>query len=145
MDYEIDALYSRAKLYSLVSNYDAAIKDINQAFEIIKWRTSEYTWINSSTLAELYTLRGQMYLNLYEWDQSLEDYNTALELNPDYAEAYFQRGVLYYSILQTGQELREEALADFRHYLDLVPDGPYAEQAERYAETIEAELAALNE
>jgi plasmid stabilization system protein ParE len=47
--------------------------------------------------------------------------------------------------LQTGQELREEALADFRHYLELAPDGEHAEQAREYAAKIEAELATLNE
>ncbi|MBZ0300885.1 MAG: tetratricopeptide repeat protein [Anaerolineae bacterium] len=94
---------------------------------------------------ELYILRGQMNLYLYEWDQSLADYNTAIELAPEDADAYFQRGVLYYSILQTGQELREEALADFKHYLELAPDGPYANQAQEYAVKIEAELAALAE
>ena len=61
------------------------------------------------------------------------------------ADAYFHRGVLYYSVLQTGQALREDALADFRRYLALAPDGEYAAQARDYAGRIEAELAALNE
>lgn len=94
---------------------------------------------------ELYTLRGQVYLNVYEWDKSLADFNTAIELAPEYADAYFQRGVLYYSILQTGQELRQEALADFQHYLDLAPEGQYADQAREYSAKIEAELAAMAE
>jgi tetratricopeptide (TPR) repeat protein len=94
--------------------------------------------------SELYILRGQMYLNLYEWDKSLEDYNTAIDLAPEYAEAYFYRGVLYYSVLQTGQSLHEDALADFRHYLELAPEGEHAGQARDYVDKIEAELAALN-
>lgn len=95
--------------------------------------------------ADFYIQRGQMHLNLYEWDKSLADYNTAIELAPEYADAYFQRGVLYYSILQTGQALRGAALADFQTYLKLAPDGPYAAQAGEYIGKIEAELAALNE
>src|SRR5690606_7348675 len=94
---------------------------------------------------ELYTLRGQVYLNVYEWDKSLADFNTAIELAPEYADAYFQRGVLYYSILQTGQELRQEALGDFQHYLDLAPEGHYADQAREYTAKIEAEQAAMAE
>ena len=137
-------LSRRALFYLQLSDHQAALEEINKAFDVAR-DTQIYTAVSEKSLAELYTVRGQIYLNIYEWDMSLEDYNTALELAPDYAEAYFQRGVLYYSILQTGQELREEALADFRHYLELAPDGPYAEQAERYAETIEAELAALND
>lgn len=92
---------------------------------------------------ELYALRGQIYLSLYEWDKSLRDLNTAIELAPRYAEAYFQRGVLYYSILQTGQALREAALADFQTYLDLAPEGQHADQAREYIVKIEAELAAV--
>lgn len=131
--FSIDALFKRAELYSLVSNYDDAIDDLSAAIEL------------APQDPELYILRGQMYLNLYEWDKSLEDFNAAIELAPRYADAYFQRGVLYYSILQTGQELREEALADFQHYLELAPDGEHAEQAREYAAQIEAELAALTE
>lgn len=145
LDYYIDARYSRAKLYASVSDFDAAIQTVSWTIDNFDWLSRDYPWIDNLILAKFHDLRGQMYLNLYEWDKSLEDFNTAIELAPDYAEAYFQRGVLYYSILQTGQELREEALADFRHYLELAPDGPYAEQAADYAQTIEAELAALNE
>jgi tetratricopeptide (TPR) repeat protein len=85
-----------------------------------------------------------MYLALYEWDSALTDYNTAIELDPAYADAYYERGVLYYSILQTGVELRTDALADFWHYLDLAPDGDKAADAARYVEQIETELEALN-
>jgi tetratricopeptide (TPR) repeat protein len=128
-----NALSNRAQLYILISDYDSAITDMDAAITL------------DAKNPALYSLRGQIYLNLYEWDKSLDDFNRAIELAPEYADAYFQRGVLYYSILQTGQELREEALADFRHYLELAPDGEHAEQAREYAAKIEAELATLNE
>lgn len=136
------ALSRRARFYLQLSDSRAALQEVNEAFDVAQGMESYYT-VPAPRLAELHTVRGQIYLNLYEWDKSLEDFNTAIELAPDYAEAYFQRGVLYYSILQTGQELREEALADFRHYLELAPDGPYAAQARDYADKIKAELAAL--
>jgi tetratricopeptide (TPR) repeat protein len=126
-------LATRAEFYMLVPHYDNALADINAALELEPNNNG------------FYIQRGQVYLNLYEWDKSLGAFNTAIELAPEYADAYFQRGVLYYSILQTGQELREEALTDFRHYLELAPDGEYADQAREYADKIEAELAALNE
>lgn len=137
----IDTLSRQALLFMQIQNHDQAIQDMNMAI-IRAW--NGYTY-RGSRMADLYILRGQMYLNLYEWDKSLNDFNTAIELAPDYADAYFQRGVLYYSILQTGQELREEALADFRHYLELAPDGEHADQARDYAAKIDAELAALDE
>ncbi len=92
---------------------------------------------------QLYVLRGQMYLALYEWDSALADYNRAIELAPEYAASYFYRAVLYYSILQTGIELRREAQADFQRYLELAPEGEHAAQAAEYAAQIERELTAL--
>lgn len=95
--------------------------------------------------ANSYTLRGQYYLNQYEWDLALADFDTAIEFDADYAPAYFQRGVLYYSILQTGVSTRDEALADFERYLALAPEGEYAEQAAAYIAQIEAAIEALEE
>jgi tetratricopeptide (TPR) repeat protein len=123
----------RAELFALISRYDDAIADLNAAIEL------------DPDNPELYTLRGQMYLYLYEWDSSLADYNHAIELDPDYADAYYYRAVLYYSILQTGVELRTEALADFQHYLDLAPDGDHAPDATHYIDQIQTEFAVLNE
>lgn len=127
------ALAIRARMYAHASDYDSAIGAINTALE--------YAPHN----ADLYILRGQMYLALYEWDNALADFNTALEQNPRYAEAYYQRGLLYYSILQTGVETRPDALADFQRYLELAPDGDFADEAARYAASIQAELEALTE
>jgi tetratricopeptide (TPR) repeat protein len=85
-----------------------------------------------------------MYLAQYEWDSALADYNKAIALDPAYPDAYYERGVLYYSILQTGVELRTEAFDDFHHYLELAPDGDHAADATRYTAQIEKELEALN-
>ncbi len=129
----VKLLTHRSQLYMLLGKYDLGASDLTTAIELEPGKR------------DLYILRGQMYLNLYEWDKSLNDFNTAIELAPEYANSYFQRGVLYYSVLQTGQELRTEALADFRHYLELAPEGEHTDQAREYADKIEAELAALSE
>lgn len=129
-----DALLNSAQLYALMSRYDDAIVNL-----------TIYSDRFGNRIPGIFVLRGQMYLNIYEWGKSLADYNTAIELNPNYAEAYFQRGVLYYSILQTGNSLREEALADFRHYLELASDGPHAEEARRYITGIGAAMVALGD
>src|SRR6185369_12412372 len=93
---------------------------------------------------ELYTLRGQMYLYLYQWDNVLADYNQAIELDPTYPDAYFLRGVLYYSILQTGAEHYPDALADFQRYLELAPNGEHAAEAQKYTDQIQAQQDTLN-
>ena len=129
---KVAILSKRAQLYALTARYDDAIADLNAAIKL------------DPDNPELYTLRGQMYLYLYEWDSVLDDYNHAIELDPTYADAYYFRGILYNSILQTGQELRPESLADFQHYLELAPNGDHAVDAARYVEQIQSELDALN-
>ena len=64
----------------------------------------------------------------------------AVEADPNYADAYFYRGVLFYT-----QGPREQALADFERYLELAPDGEHAEEAAKYIENIKVELEALGQ
>lgn len=126
------ALANRAQLYNLAFRYDDAVKDLTEAIEL------------SPADPVLYTLRGQTYLLLYQWDNVLADYNKAIELDPTYADAYYFRGVLYYSILQTGQAMYNDALADFQHYLELAPNGEHTADATRYATDIQTQINALN-
>lgn len=124
----------RTQLHVLEFDYDAAIADATQALDLCL-KVSPFTF----NCAAAYTLRGQMYLLLYEWDKVLADYNTAIELNPNYADAYFYRGVLFYT-----QGPRENALADFERYLELAPQGDHADEAAKHIESIRTELGALN-
>lgn len=123
----------RAQLYALALDYDSAIVDIDEAVAI-----AEENELDNSTLAELYTIRGEIIFLIYEWDRVEENFNMAIELNPDYARAYFQRGVLFYTMAR-----RDDALVDFQTYLDLEANGIYAEEAQSYIESIEIELEAL--
>ena len=120
----------RAKVHAENFDYDSAIAEMDSAIEIYPENVA------------LYIMRGQMLLLLYEWDRVLENYNTAIELDPYYAESYFYRGVLYYSVL-TSEIPRQTALADFEHYLVLSPNSELAGQAQSYIDTINAELEAL--
>ncbi len=128
----LDTLSISAQFYALAGDYTTAIDHLSRMIEL-------------SPVSSIYIQRGQMYRAIYEWDQSLTDFNSAIKISPDYAESYYQRGLLYYSILQTGTETRDEALADFQHYLELAPDGPFAVDAARYADSIQAEMEALSE
>jgi tetratricopeptide (TPR) repeat protein len=134
------ALKQRSQLHVLTFQYDQAIADLDLAIQYCLASTN----VTPSFCASFYTLRGQTYLLLYQWDNVLADYSKALELDPTYADAYFYRGVLKYSILQTGASLYPEALADFQQYLDLAPHGEHAADATRDATDIQTQLAALN-
>lgn len=61
-----------------------------------------------------YTLRKQ---GKDFFDSALKHYNTAIQLDPELAEAYMYRGVLY---VQMGE--KEKALADHAVLLDLDPE-----------------------
>lgn len=81
-------------------------------------------------LAELYLLRGQHRLYLYEWDAVLADYNQALSLLPDLPRAYYLRGLLHYTLNQ-----RAAAYADLTRFLALEtdPSSPLLPLARQYA------------
>jgi tetratricopeptide (TPR) repeat protein len=130
---EAEIFTKRAWFHALAFDYDSAIADMDEAITL-----AEENEADNTTLAELYTIRGQIIFLLYEWDRVLENFNHAIELDPNYAPAYFERGVLYYTMTQ-----RENALADFQHYLELEPDGLHAEEAAQYIESIEIELESL--
>ncbi|MEO0598522.1 MAG: hypothetical protein AAF126_20610, partial [Chloroflexota bacterium] len=107
--------------------------DMDVAIEL-----AENSDVTGLLLPELYTTRGEIVFLIYEWDRVEDNFNTAIELAPAYAPAYFQRGILFYTVAR-----REDAQADFETYLELAPDGIYAEQATSYIESIEIELEAL--
>lgn len=109
----------RSQLYALASRFDEAVADMDAAIEL------------DPDNPYLYLERGQRLLLLDEWDRALADYNHARELDPDYADAYYYRGILYTSAPE-GIGSREAAIADFQHYLELVPNGRYAEDAQSY-------------
>lgn len=138
--FALTAFEQRSQLHALAFQYDAAIADLDLAIQYCLSSSR----VTPTYCARYYTRRGQSYLLLYEWDKVAADYNKALELDPTYADAYFYRGVLYYSILQTGQAMYNDALADFQHYLELAPNGEHAADATRYATDIQTQMNALN-
>ncbi len=71
-------------------------------------------------LADLYLLRGQHRLYLYEWDAVLADYDAALALANAPPRAYYYRGLLYYT-----QDARQQAYDDLTRFLALETD-PYS-------------------
>ena len=124
----ISILTNHAQSFALAFDYDSAIATMNTAIDI------------APDSPELYRLRGQIVLLTYEWDAVLADYNIAIDLDPTYPDPYFHRGVLFYT-----QGPRERALPDFEHYLELAPDGPFADKAAQYLKDIGVELDALRE
>jgi tetratricopeptide (TPR) repeat protein len=133
---EETTLARAARFYALLFDYETALTYINQALNLIP-PSSDI--LEQHTRADLHTIRGEIYLLLYEWHNALADFDTAVELAPEYADAYFYRGLTHYTLVN-----REAALQDFERYLELAPEGFHAAQAQQSIESIRIELQALN-
>lgn len=130
---QIALLRERAALRALAFEFDGAIADITRAIEL-----AEANMLPDACLARLYKQRGDHIFLIYEWDRVLEDYDTAISLDSNYAGAYFARGVLYYT-----QGPRVETIPDLERFIELAPDDPRVPEAQAYIDSIEVELDAL--
>lgn|GEM_PF-2512001 len=119
----------RAQMLALMFDYTSAIQDMDIVIELLQ---SDYG------RARAYKQRGDIIMLIYEWNRALDDYNMAIELNSNYAEAYYRRGILYYTMVE-----RANAIADFETYLELASEGEFAESAQQYIDDIQIELDAL--
>lgn len=75
-------------------------------------------WAEPATVSpgEDYFRKGYLAAMSREWDQAIEWYSKALELNPTNAEVYFQRAITYE---MTGKPL--QAIADYEKAIKLRP------------------------
>jgi tetratricopeptide (TPR) repeat protein len=71
--------------------------------------------------AEFYLRRGEDLSGVHDYDRAIADYNTAIQLKPDYAEAYNDRGFAYYL-----KGDAERAIADYTRAIALRPNYPKA-------------------
>jgi hypothetical protein len=78
----------------------------------------------SAADAEFYLKRGENFGGVHDYDQAIADYNTAIRLKPDYAEAYNDRGFAYY--MKGGKAPSQRAIADFTRAIELRPNYPKA-------------------
>lgn len=114
-----ETLAAQVREYARDFKVEDALRTAQDALDIV--RSGGYP---DEYIAKFHLLRGQMWLMVYEWDYALNDYDTAVDLAPDYPEAYYLRGVFY----ATRTEL-DLAIADFERVVILDPDGRFVEQA----------------
>ena len=75
----------------------------------------------STVGAEFFLKRGEDFSGVHEYDRAIADYTTAIQLKPDYAEAYNDRGFAYYL-----KGDAERAIADYTRAIELRPDYAWA-------------------
>jgi tetratricopeptide (TPR) repeat protein len=99
------AYFSRGVAYSLNSQPDLAIQDLDQ---VLKLMPDDFTAMEQ---------RGAAYFSKGEFDHALADFSQSISLNPKNFEAYNNRGTIYYALGQWAK-----AVADFTSAIDLNPN-----------------------
>jgi len=134
---EAEHYYDRSWSYCNMDNYEDAIIDINKALEIEPKNSVYYYdrgrfeyWserykeavidltkgIELRPTEKKYLFRGNSYMALGEFDFAMADFNSALEIDPEFTRAYYRRGILYKKM-----ELLEKAAKDFKKAIELDP------------------------
>ncbi len=125
-----EALYYRANSYINLNKYDEAIIDLTKLIEL-----------NDSNIAEKYNNRGNAYLKIKNFELALNDFNSAIKLEPFYANYIFSRAYLYQT---TGKLL--EAISEYDRVIELDPDNCIAltNRGEAYYELGEKDMAKID-
>jgi tetratricopeptide (TPR) repeat protein len=85
-------------------NYDAALRDLNEAIR------------QDPNSPAAYFFRGWCYASLKDYDRALRDYDKVIELNPNYAQVFYNRGNLY-----LGKGDHDRAITDYDEAIRLNP------------------------
>lgn len=111
------AYYERGFCYNRNQQYDLALADFSKAIECNK------NWELGSNLSAAYLSRGHTYFSLESTDTdkmneskslSLQDWTKSIELNPQDANVFYNRGLAYEYFNKY-----EEAIADYKKSLEI--------------------------
>lgn len=95
--------YSRGRFEYWAERYKEAVVDLTKGIDLKPTETK-------------YLFRANSYMELEEYDLALADFNSAIEIDPEYARAYYRRGILYKKL-----ERLNEAEKDFKKAIELCP------------------------
>lgn len=76
-------------------------------------------------------------------DQAIAEYERAVKLRPDYAEAHYNLGLSYHTKAKLGADeaaLYKKALAAYKTYLKYSPNGELAAKAKQNIKVVEARI-----
>lgn len=105
-------------MYYLLDDYDAALKDANQAINL------------DNRIVDAYHVRGLINLDTGEFDQAIADFFEAIKLVPDLAAAYNRRSMapnfidVYYNrgLVNYDRGAYQDALSDFDLVIEQYPE-----------------------
>ena len=76
-------------------------------------------------------------------DLAIAEYEKAIKVKPDYAEAHYNLALSYHTKAKLGtddQALYKKALAEYRLYIKYSPQGEWADKAKQNIKAVEARL-----
>jgi len=107
------ALFEKASGHLIAGSFDLAILAAHQALILAKELNLD------RAVYEVWNIRGCAYKGKKLWHVALHDFNQAIELNPDFAEAYVNRGGIY---LVDPVPRPDIAIVDFTKAIALKPE-----------------------
>jgi len=100
---------------------DARSQDrLNAATALLK-RVEPLPSFSPDARVQIYSDRGWAYLHLKDYQRAITDFNSALDLKPEYAWAYGSRGLVYRFLKDY-----QRAIADFDRAIELKPEYAWA-------------------
>ncbi|NMG22993.1 CHAT domain-containing tetratricopeptide repeat protein, partial [Brasilonema bromeliae] len=91
-----------------INSFSEALKQGNDSIKVLNQKI-------------VYLYRGNSYLYKKEYDRALADYNQAIKLDQNYAQAYNSRGISY-----TNKKDYDRAIADYNQAIKLEPNSAQA-------------------
>jgi tetratricopeptide (TPR) repeat protein len=98
--------------YVEARQYDEAIEQCTKQYDNAQTNRNRAIILNN---------RGNAYYYKGQYDRAIEDYNNAIELNPNYTHAYYNRGLAYYQKVQY-----DRAIEDYNNAIELNPNYTHA-------------------
>ncbi|MDP1621959.1 MAG: tetratricopeptide repeat protein [Bacteroidales bacterium] len=102
----VEAMFNRGLSYTSIGQYDSAVADF----------TTIISKLDSLHIRSYYS-RGVALNKLNLTDRAIADYSSAIRINPNYGNAYVNRGNIYFT-----REMFDPAIADYDIAIALIPD-----------------------
>ena len=123
---------SESEQVSITPETKSAVEDIQRKIEITANLPSP---TKAQLNAEEYLDSGLEKYNVKNYYQAIEDYDRSIELNPEYALAYFNRGLVY-KILRN----KKKAIFDFLKVIEIGTDADNLKSAEVFLKELGVKL-----
>ena len=117
------AYVSRVAAYNAIGEYELAIADSTEAIKIADAGEAKDSDIDR-IIVEAYVQRAYAFCKTDKHYLAVSDCNTAIDIDPEQAYAYFNRGLAY-----KGLGMKTEAISDFEESINLTDNFMLRERA----------------